>query len=109
MSPSKRYSAPVRHAAELLGTQIREGRINREWTIRELAERASVSPTTVVKVERGDPSVAIGSAFDLAVLVGVSLFFEDEARLAAETSRAREHVALLPRRVRPSAEPDYDF
>ena len=32
------------------------------------------------KVERGDPSVALGTAFEAATLVGVPLFHHDAAR-----------------------------
>lgn len=104
------YSKTTREAAALLGTQTREARIARGWTVVELADRASVSKNTVVKVEHGDPSVALGIAFELASLCGVPLFFDDPARLAWEARAARERVALLPRRVRSSdPEPDYDF
>lgn len=97
--------------AQLLGAQVRQGRIERGWTIRQLAERAGVDKNTVLKVEHGDPSVALGIALDLAVLVGVPLFFDDRARLAAEARRESERATLLAQRVRPSRqpEPDYDF
>ncbi len=73
----------------------------RRWTVRELAERADISPTTLQRVEHGDPGVALGIAFDLATLVGVPLFYEEPGRLAAEAARSRERALLLPRRVRP--------
>jgi transcriptional regulator with XRE-family HTH domain len=104
------YPQAVKHAAELLGAQVRQGRITRGWTVRGLAERAGISPGTLLKVERGDPSVALGTAFDVAVLVGVPLFYEDRDRLGSEAARQRERAVLLARRVRPSEEaPDYDF
>lgn len=110
MAERRVYSKAVRDAAALLGSQVREARIARGWTVVELADRASVSKNTVVKVEHGDPSVALGIAFELASLCGVPLFFDDPARLAWEARAARERVALLPRRVRSSGpEPDYDF
>jgi len=110
MKRKRAYSETVLHAAQLLGAQVRQARIQREWTVRELAERAGISAPTLLKVERGDPSVALGTAFDLAVLTGVPLFFEDRARLASEAPRAQERAALLARRVRPTGkQPDYDF
>jgi transcriptional regulator with XRE-family HTH domain len=90
----------VRLAAQLLGAQIRQGRIDRGWTVDALAERAQVSPTTVKKVERGDPTVGLGITFDVATLVGVPLFTDDQTRLAEEVIRARERLMLLPRRIR---------
>lgn len=97
---TRAYSRTVRQAAELLGAQIREARIERRWTVRELAERAGVSTSTLLKVEQGDPSVTLGVAFDLAALVGVPLFHEDRAGMRAELARRRDRLTLLPQRVR---------
>jgi transcriptional regulator with XRE-family HTH domain len=110
MKRERIYPETVRDAASLLGAQIRQARVERKWTILQLAERAGISKNTVVKVEHGDPTVALGTAFDLAVLVGVPLFFEDRARLASESRRAQDRAALLGQRVRPARDgPDYDF
>jgi transcriptional regulator with XRE-family HTH domain len=111
MKRERAYSETVHHAAQLLGAQVRQRRTERQWTIRQLAERAGIDKNTVLKVEHGDPTVALGTAFDLAVLVGVPLFYDDRGRLASEARRERERATLLARRVRPSAEPepDYDF
>jgi transcriptional regulator with XRE-family HTH domain len=107
---NRTYSDTVRDAAQLLGAQVRQARIQRGWTVRDLAERAGISPPTLLKVEHGDPTVALGTAFDLAVLTGVPLFFDDRSRLATEAVRQQERTALLAQRVRPSfEEPDYDF
>jgi transcriptional regulator with XRE-family HTH domain len=97
---TRTYSRPARQAAELLGAQVRQARVERRWTVRELAERAGISTSTLLKVEQGDPTVGLGVAFDVATLVGVPLFYEDRARLAAEALRHRERVTLLPQRVR---------
>jgi transcriptional regulator with XRE-family HTH domain len=96
----RQYSPTVRQAAGLLGTEIRQARVERRWTMRELAERAGISTNTLQRIENGDPSVGLGVAFDVATLVGVPLFYEEPARLAAEASRSRERALLLPRRVR---------
>lgn len=97
---ARRYSRTVRAAAELLGLYVRQARIERRWSVRDLAERADVSTTTLLKIERGDPSVTLGVAFDVAALVGVPLFFDDRRGLTHEVNRNRERVALLPQRVR---------
>lgn len=90
----------------LLGLQVREARVERRWTVRELAERAGISTSTLLKVEKGDPSVTLGVALDVAALVGVPLFHEDRANLGAEVVRRRERLTLLPQRIR---EPEDDL
>ena len=66
----------------------------------ELAERVGVSHVTMSKVERGDPSVALGTAFEAAALVGVTLFDDDPARRRLESERNVDRLALLPRSTR---------
>src|ERR1700712_3469659 len=97
---SRTFSRAAHSAAELLGLQVRQARIERKWSVTELAERAGVSRLTLRKVETGDPTVAIGIAFDVANLVGVSLFYEEPGRLGTEVTRRREVVRLLPQRIR---------
>ncbi len=94
------YSRTVTYAAELLGAEVRQARLERRWSVRELAERAGVSTGTLQKVEHGDPSVSLGTALDAAALVGVPLFYSDHERLADEAVRARRRPVLLPRAVR---------
>jgi transcriptional regulator with XRE-family HTH domain len=94
------YSHTARHAAQLLGAQVKQARLERRWPVRELAERAGISTNTLHKVEQGDPTVALGTALDVASLIGVPLYYEDQSRLASEAERSRERAALLPQRVR---------
>lgn len=96
---TRAYPPTVHDAAQLLGAEVRDARIQRRWSVRELAERAGVSADTLHKVEVGDPTVALGTAFDVAVLVGVPLFYE-RSRLAEEAARIRGRPVLLPRAVR---------
>jgi transcriptional regulator with XRE-family HTH domain len=108
MAKARSYSRTVRHSCELLGSEIRQGRIVRRWPIRELAERAGVTPRTVVRVEAGDPAVGIGIVFDLAVLCGVRLFGVDRDGLDRELARSRDRLSLLPSAGRPPRPPDDD-
>lgn len=75
-------------------------RRQRGWSAAELAERLGATRVTLGKIERGDPSVGLGLAFEAAALVGVPLFREDPGSLAADLTGAREKLALLPERVR---------
>lgn len=90
-------------AARLLGAQIRMARARRHWSLSDLAERTGVTKETVLKIERGDPTVGLGLAFDAAVVSGVPIFVEDRPRLSFEVDRATESLALLPKRIRSSA------
>jgi transcriptional regulator with XRE-family HTH domain len=103
------YSPRALEAAKILGTQIRIGRLERRWTAQELAERVGVSVVTLRKVERGDPSVGLGTAFEAATLTGVLLFHEERPRLSAELRRAEDRLAVLPSRARKPRMVDDDF
>ena len=94
------YSRYTHEAAALLAKQIQLGRKQRKWTDRELADRAGVSRATLQKIEKGDLSVAIGLVFEVAVLVGVTLFDEERSSLATHLARTDDKLALLPRAVR---------
>ncbi len=85
----------------MLGSQVALARRERRWTLAELAERVGVSVVTIRKVERGDPSVALGTALEAAALVGVVLFDPDPTRRALEAEIVRARLALLPATVRP--------
>ena len=60
------------------------------------------------KVERGDLTVALGTALEAAGLVGVALY-EDPTRRTLESRRVAEAVALLPAAARPRRRVDDDF
>jgi len=50
---------PVRRALRKLGQDIRDARRRRRIPMEIMAERASISRTTLTKVEKGDPGVSI--------------------------------------------------
>jgi transcriptional regulator with XRE-family HTH domain len=105
---SKRHSAYVRDAGRLLGEQIRLARLQRKWSQRELAQRAGITAPTLSKLENGDLSVALGTAFEVAALAGVPLFHEDRDRLSIDLDRTAARAALLPQRVRAKGRPVHD-
>jgi len=109
MKRTRTYSRYTVEAAELLGARIRLARRRRRWSVRELADRVGVTPFTLDKVERGDPSVGLGIAFEAAALVGVALFHDDRERLSMDIDRTHAHDALLPRRVPPRRTVKDDF
>jgi transcriptional regulator with XRE-family HTH domain len=64
-----------------LGQTIRDARLARSWTLRQLSERAGVSPALVHRLERGDP-----------------LSLETYARVAVALDLRPELVAIDPRK-----------
>lgn len=100
MKRTRTYSPYAVEAAQLLGAHVSLARRQRRWSMQELADRAGITKFTLGKVERGDLTVGLGVAFEVAALVGVPLFHEDRSQLSADLDRARDRIALLPQRVR---------
>ncbi|GEL94701.1 helix-turn-helix transcriptional regulator [Cellulomonas composti] len=102
-------SRGVIEALGLLGVQIRQARIDREWTRVELADRIGVSAPTVDRIESGYPGVSIGNALMAAAAVGVPLYGTDDPdELARMRRRGEERLALLPKAVRHRVTEDED-
>lgn len=100
---TRSYSRYGREAAELLGHMIRNARIEREWTVAQLAERAGVSRGLVQRIENGDMGCSIGAVFEVAALVGVHLFDAEPTTLTRHLALMRDKMTLLPKAVRSSA------
>jgi len=90
----------VRRVLAKLGEDIRDARKRRRIPARVLAERALISPTTLTKIERGDPGTAIG--FYASVLFVLDL----ADRLGEIVDASKDELGLslahqeLPERVR---------
>lgn len=109
---AKKYPTCSRYtmqALALLGERTKLARKRRRWSQRELADRLGVSRDTVRNVEAGDPRVAVGTSLEMASLVGIPLFSEEEQALSRELAGTRELLALLPRKIQPARNPDDDF
>jgi len=90
----------VQRALAKLGSDIQDARKRRRIPVRVMAERALIAPGTLVKIERGDPGVAIGFYASVLFVLGMSDRFgeivdaaRDELGLSLESER-------LPKRVR---------
>ncbi|MCB2054908.1 MAG: helix-turn-helix transcriptional regulator [Geminicoccaceae bacterium] len=94
----------------MFGKLIRLGRTERGMTAQELADRAGISRTTLHNIEKGAPSPEVGTVFEVAALVGVRLFGDDERLLALHEARLDDKLTLLPQSVRlPAREVEDDF
>jgi hypothetical protein len=91
---------PVRHALRKLGHDIRDARRRRRIPVAIAAERASISRTTLVKIEKGDPGVALGIYATVLFVIGMV------ERLAELADPKHDAVGLqlegehLPQRIR---------
>jgi len=94
------YSKYAKEAAFLLGQQIRLERKRRQWSEQNLAERAGISRATLQKIEAGEMSPSIGLVFEVAALVGVPLFEQENRALATSIELAQSKIALLPKRIK---------
>ncbi|HEX9888078.1 MAG TPA: helix-turn-helix transcriptional regulator [Nitriliruptorales bacterium] len=107
---ARTHSPATLDAVSILGQQVATERRAQRRTAADLAERAGISRDTLHRVERGDPSVAVGTVLEILVLLGVPVFGTDAAGLARESATGRRLLALLPQRVRPpTTEPDDAF
>lgn len=108
MTRARAILPQAQDAVRVLGLEVARARRARRWSQAELAERAGVSRETVRKVEHGGSAVAIGTAFDLAALVGVELFGASPGDLPQLIRRGEERLAVLPSRVRKRADLELD-
>lgn len=70
-------SPKSKSAIERLGQDIRGARLRRGISVADLAVRAGTSPSTVTRLEKGDPGVAIGTLADILVVLNLVERFAD--------------------------------
>lgn len=98
----KRLPLPVQRVLRTLGRDIREARLRRRISTTIMAERASISRTTLIKVEKGDSGVSLGIYATVLFVLGLS------ERLGEIASARSDVVGLdlaeenLPQRIRHS-------
>lgn len=82
---------------KIVGEQIKLARLRRNLSVAQVAERATCSPLTVTRIEKGTPTVAIG--IYLRVLYALQL--EDDILLIAQQDalgRQLQDLALTNRK-----------
>ncbi|MCC5886228.1 MAG: helix-turn-helix transcriptional regulator, partial [Gammaproteobacteria bacterium] len=58
---AKVNSVSARRALEALGANIKTARLKRRISMKDFAQRISVSESTVARLEKGDDGVSIGT------------------------------------------------
>ncbi len=64
-------SLKAKPALEQLGQDIRSARLRRGIAVADLAMRAGTSPSSIARLERGDPGVAMGTLADVLIVLGL--------------------------------------
>jgi transcriptional regulator with XRE-family HTH domain len=110
----KMSSPKSRTALERLGDDLRRARLTRRVAAADLAVRAGTSPSTIARLEKGDPGVAVGTLADVLVALGLIVRLadlvdirKDELGLAMTSERVpqrgRSFAATLRKRERQGA------
>jgi len=95
---------------EIIGNMIKAARLERKMSQKELAERMGVSRPTISAIEKGKANVAIGSVFEAAYIVGLSIMEEDSKTIDASSQTIANILKILPSRGRgKKVELDNDF
>lgn len=104
MKTSPAVPLPVKRALAKLGDDIRSARVRRRITTTVMAERASMTRTTLKKIESGDPTVSMANYATVLFILGLT------DRLAGMADIRHDEVGLqleeerLPQRVRNSSQ-----
>jgi len=91
---------PVRNALRKLGHDIRDARRRRRIPVEVAAERASISRTTLVKLEKGDPGVAMGIYATVLFVLGLVGHLSDLADPKHDPVGLQLEEERLPKRIR---------
>jgi DNA-binding XRE family transcriptional regulator len=99
----KALPLPVRTALRKLGGDIRDARLRRRIPTKIMAERASISRTTLNKVEKGDPGVSLGIYATVLFVLGLHERLAEIADAKADAVGLALEEERLPQRVRRKA------
>ena len=91
---------PVRRILRKLGRDIRDARLRRRIPTEIMAERASISRTTLNKVEKGDPGVALGIYATVLFVLGLAEHLDDLADIRNDPIGRALDEENLPKRIR---------
>jgi DNA-binding XRE family transcriptional regulator len=97
---STRVPLPVRRALYKLGRDIRDARLRRRIATAIMAQRASISRTTLNKVEKGDPGVSLGNYAAVLFVLGLSDRLSTLADVRSDAVGLELDEENLPRRIR---------
>ncbi|MFV1984590.1 MAG: helix-turn-helix transcriptional regulator [Thiohalomonadales bacterium] len=83
-----------------LGAMIKAARLEQAYSQSDLAHRLGVSRYTVMALEKGDASVAIGTMFEACTIIGIPLLAENTTKLLNLSNTVANFACVLPERTR---------
>ena len=90
----------VRRTLTKLGSDIRDARRRRRISTAVMAERAAISRTTLSKIEKGDPGVALGICATVLFILGMSDQLGNVADVRGDATGLALDEERLPQRIR---------
>jgi len=93
-------SIPAKRALKKFGADIKAARIRRRITMAIMSERARISPLTLAKVEKGDPSVSFGIYVSIIFVLGMVDKIYDLLDISGDSVGKILEEERLPKRVR---------
>ena len=97
--PSETLPIPIARALRKLGSDIRDARRRRRIPAEIAAARASISRTTLVKIEKGEPGVAIGSYAIVLFVLGMTDRLAELADPRSDAVGLQLEEEHLPQRI----------
>jgi transcriptional regulator with XRE-family HTH domain len=97
---SNPFPAPVEQALVTLGQNLRKARLRRNISAQLLAERAMVSRSCLVAIEKGGPGVAIGNILKGAWVLGFLDEFTEIASIGNDPEASTNEEKSLRQRAR---------
>lgn len=97
---SRAMSKTTLDALKVLGQLIRVARGQRRFTQGNLAIRLRVTRQTIMNIEKGDPTVSVGTVFEAAYILDIPLFIPDNSTLTQWESILTGFSGLLPKKTR---------
>ncbi len=91
---------PVKRALRKLGLDIRGARLRRRIPMAIVAERASISRTTLYKIEKGDEKVSMESYATVLFVLGLIDKLSDLADSSGDALGRELEEERLPKRIR---------
>jgi len=91
---------PASRALKKLGEDLKNARKRRRITTKLAAERASISRTTLTKIEKGDAGVSIGAYAKVLFILGLIAHLSDMADVTSDKPGQMFETEHLPQRVR---------